>query len=204
MSHRAESSGSNALPGRSPLLFTTDRSLLLIIDVQEKLAPLVDGSQRVVWNIGRLLQGASLLEVPTMASEQYPQGLGATIPALPLDGIAVVEKRMFSCRECSSIRQRLLDERRDQVVICGLETHVCVQQTVLDLLPDGYQVQVVADAVSSRFASDREVALRRMELSGAVLTTTEAILFEWCETARHPRFKDLSRLIREPFSASDA
>lgn len=200
----ADNSKSSGLPGRSPLLLSPSRSLLLVIDVQERLAPLVDDSQRVVWNIRRLMQGSALLEVPTMVSEQYPQGLGPTVASLDVTRAPIVEKRMFSCRECSEIRQRLSQDDRDQIVICGLETHVCVQQTVLDLLPDGYQVQIVTDAVSSRFKHDRDMALRRMEISGAVLTTTEAILFEWCESSTHPKFKALSRLIREPFSTGDA
>lgn len=170
---------------------------LLVIDVQEKLIPAILESQRVIWNIRRLVDGAQLLDIPVSATEQYPQGLGSTIPAIGERLNSRDEKMMFSMRECQAIMDRWSDSGRHNILLCGIETHVCVQQSVLDLLAEGFAVFLAVDAVGSRFDVDAQIALRRMEASGATLTTTEAALFEWCETAAHIRFKSISKLIRE-------
>lgn len=187
---------------RSPLLLDRTKSGLLIVDVQEKLIPLLPGKNRIVWNLGRLLAGARILEVSVAATEQYPRGLGSTIETLaaPLAevGAPVPEKLRFSCAECSEIFVDWRDRGIDQILVAGIETHVCIMQTVLDLMSDGFDLFVAVDATGSRYAVDRDTALHRMEASGATLTTTEAALFEWCGIAGTEAFKSISQLIREP------
>ena len=170
---------------------------LLVVDVQEKLVPAIDNHVRVVWNCRRLVDGANLLGLPVVATEQYPKGIGPTVAELAEKLGDIPEKLAFSCGECFAIFQDLRDRNIHRLLVCGIEAHVCVQQTVIDLLADGWQVYLAIDAVGSRFDVDYRTALRRMESSGATLTTTEAALFEWCQTADRPEFKALSRLVRE-------
>lgn len=170
---------------------------LVVVDVQERLLPVIAGRTRLVWNIGRLIEGARILGIPVAATEQYPQGLGPTVPELARRLGPIPSKRMFSCRGCPEVFQELQAQGIHKFLVCGIEAHVCVQQTVLDLLGAGWRVYVAADAVGSRHEVDYEFALRRMESAGAILTTTEAALFEWCETAGTPQFKEISRLVRQ-------
>lgn len=182
---------------RSPLLMSRRDTGLLVIDVQEKLIPLIVGHERIVWNIGRLLEAAAILSVPAAGTEQYPKGLGRLIPELRSRLASVPEKQAFSCLPCMAQLNEGPLAGCDKLLVCGIETHVCVQQTVLDLLSTGANVFVAVDAVGTRFAVDHEVALKRMDAAGAVLTTTESAIFEWCETAAAPEFKQLSQLIRQ-------
>ena len=182
---------------RSPELMSRGDTALLVVDVQEKLVPAIAQSARVVWNVRRLLDGAKILGLPVVGSEQYPQGLGPTVAELAERLGPVPSKLTFSCGGCPEIL-RVLEGLRDRgihkILVCGIEAHVCVQQTVLDLLADGWRVYVAADAVGSRFEVDYRTALGRMDSAGATLTTTEAALFEWCEVAGSPEFKQISRL----------
>ena len=182
---------------RSPELMSSTDTALVVVDVQEKLMPLIPGGTRIVWNIRRLIDGAKLLGLPVVSTEQYPQGLGPTVAELAARLETPPEKTLFSCRECASLFQDLSARGIFKLLVVGIESHVCIQQTVLDLLSAGMRVFVAADAIGARFAIDHEIALRRMEASGAVPTTTEAALFEWCESAAHPQFKQISQLIRE-------
>ncbi len=172
-------------------------SALLVVDVQEKLVPAIIAAGRIVWNMRRLIDGAKLLGLPVVASEQYPQGLGQTVPDLASRLEARAEKVCFSCRELPQLFTELRQRNIEKLLVCGIETHVCIQQTVLDVLADGWRAYVAVDAVGSRHDLDHQTALRRMEASGAVLTTTEAALFEWCQTAAAPEFKQISRIVRE-------
>ncbi|MDZ7618811.1 MAG: isochorismatase family protein [Patescibacteria group bacterium] len=169
---------------------------LLVIDVQERLVPAIRDWRRVVWNCGRLIDGAGILGVPVVGTEQYPKGLGSTVPGLAerLGGCST--KLTFSCRECAAAFQPFLNANRNKLLVCGMETHVCVQQTVYDLLDAGWHVYVAMDAVGSRTELDERVAIARMAAAGAVLTTTEAALFEWCERAGTAEFKQISQLVR--------
>jgi nicotinamidase-related amidase len=170
---------------------------LLVVDVQEKLVPAIAGHQRVVWNVRRLIDGAKLLGLPVVATEQYPKGLGPTVPELAGRIGAAPSKLTFSCGGCPELFEELDGRGIHKILVCGIEAHVCVQQTVLDLLAAGWRVYVAADAVGSRFDLDFQTALRRMDSSGVTLTTTESALFEWCETAGTPQFKEISRLAKE-------
>ena len=181
---------------RSPKLMSADDTALLVVDVQEKLVAVMDGREKIVFNVRRLVEGAKLLGLPIAATEQYPKGLGPTIEELADKLGEVPSKLTFSCSGCPEIFEDLVSRGMHKLLVCGIEAHVCVQQTVLDLVSAGWQVYVAADAVGSRKEVDYRTALGRMESAGAVLTTTEAALFEWCETADHQRFKEISRLVR--------
>lgn len=185
------------LPPRSPELMSADNTALLVIDVQERLIPHIADHKRIVWNIRRLIDAATILGVRVVGTEQYPKGLGPTVPVLAERLGTLPEKLMFSCRECWNLFNELKNQGIRNLLVTGIETHVCVQQTVLDFLGQGWHVYVAADAVGSRHRIDYEIALRRMEVSGAVLTTTEAALFEWCVRAGTDQFKKISRLVQE-------
>jgi len=170
---------------------------LLVVDVQGKLVTLIPDHRRIVWNIRRLLDGAAALGVPAAATEQYPQGLGPTTPELAERLGTIPAKLAFSCGECGGIFHEWQDRGIFRVLVAGIEAHVCVQQTVMDLLSAGWQVYLAVDATGSRYEIDRETALRRMDSAGATLTTTESALFEWCQKSGTPEFKQISQLVRE-------
>ncbi|MCH2370702.1 MAG: isochorismatase family protein [Pirellulales bacterium] len=185
------------ISARSPELMNANDTPLLIVDVQERLLPVIKHSHLIQWNIQRLLHAANALNISTAATEQYPQGLGATVDL----GIALPETLeetvMFSCREVGTIFSRWSQAGVRKILICGIETHVCIQQTVLDLLAEGFRLYLATDAMGERHRHDHKIALRRMESSGAILTTTEAALFEWCETSKADAFKIISGLVRQ-------
>ncbi len=150
---------------RSPELMSAGDTGLLVVDVQQKLIDLIDGHARIVWNIRRLIDAAKALGMPVLATEQYPQGLGPTTAELsPLLG-RVVNKTAFSCGASVELCQELRSLGRSKWLVCGIEAHVCVQQSVLDLLAEGFNIYVAADAIGSRYSIDYEIALRRMETS---------------------------------------
>ena len=182
---------------RSPELMSATDTGLIVVDVQQKLISLIDGRARIVWNIRRLIDGAKLLGLPVLASEQYPQGLGPTSPELASRLEHVFEKTAFSCGGCDELCKRLGSQERRKWLVCGIEAHVCIQQTVIDLLGEGFRIYVAVDAVGSRYKIDYETALRRLESSGATPTTVEAALFEWCDDSKSPAFKQISQLVRE-------
>lgn len=174
---------------------TAKGAALLIIDVQDKLLVKMAKGPLVVANSVRLIQAAKLLGIPVMATEQYPKGLGTTnkavadlIPHRP-------EKVAFHCCAVPAILEHLFAHHITHVALAGIEAHICVAQTALELMTQNFRVQIVADAVASRHEYDAEIAFRRLERCGAILTTTEAALFEWTETADHPRFKEISALV---------
>jgi len=180
---------------RSRELLSRDDSRLLIVDVQEKFVPVIPVAGQLIANCRKLIQGAQVLGVPVDATEQYPRGLGTTVPDLAelLDDRP--EKLRFSCAECLTWAAAR-DGDRCKVVVAGIETHVCVLQTALDLMAAGYEVYLPADALASRRKQDWRIALERLANSGAVITTTEAVLFEWCEVAGTEEFKEISRLVK--------
>ena len=183
---------------RSPELMSRADTALLVVDEQEKLVPFIASRAAVVWNVRRLIDGARVLGLPVAATEQYPRGLGATVPELAVRLGEIPSKLTFSCLGCPAIFERWRSEGRYKILVAGIEAHVCVQQTVMDLLAEGFRVYVAVDAVGSRFGIDCRTALARMDSAGATLTTTEAALFEWCEVAGTPEFKSISALVREP------
>jgi nicotinamidase-related amidase len=170
---------------------------LLVIDAQEKLLSLIPKRDAIIWNIRRLLDGAKILGIPQAATEQYPDRLSRTVPELRERLGPIPDKLSFSACVCDGIFDRWREDQRFRVLICGIETHVCVLQTALDLTADGFGVYVAVDAVGARQAVDHETALRRMESAGVVLTTTEMALFEWCRTSARSEFKQISALAKE-------
>lgn len=168
-------------------------SLLCVVDVQERLIPAVPDAARVIARAGLLAESARLLGVRSVLTEQYPQGLGPTPPELAAKLPKAVTKTSFSCCGCDAFAAGL--DGVESALLCGLETHVCIAQTAADLLARGLTVFIAADAVASRHACDHEIALRRLEATGAILTTSEAAIFEWCRSAEHPRFQDVRKLV---------
>ncbi len=183
---------------RSPLLMNRANSALVVIDVQDRLLPHIPNAKQLVWNVGRLIDGAQTLGVPVFATEQYPKGLGPTTESLRRRlGSGLPEKTMFSCRECGELIREFQEASVYHLLLVGIETHVCVAQSALDFMSAGFNVLIGVDAIGSRFDLDREIALRRLESSGATLTTTEAALFEWCERAGTAEFKTISQLVQQ-------
>ena len=182
---------------RSPELMNRDDTALAVIDVQQKLIPLLPGHARIVWNIRRLIDGAKILGLRVLATEQYPQGLGATVAELAARLPQIPPKTDFSSCGCDEFCRQLDATDVPKVLLAGIEAHVCVQQTALDLVGNGYRVYVAIDAIGSRHEIDYQTALRRMEIAGVTLTTTEAALFEWCRQSGTPEFKQISQLVRE-------
>ncbi len=182
-----------------PLCRLTD-SLLLCIDIQERLYDsLPDPARgRMVRNIETLVKSAALLEIPVFSTEQYPKGLGATVEplqaALPPDARRF-EKTTFSCCGADNFTETLRNTHKRQVIITGIETHICVMQTALELQNDGFEVFVADDAVCSRRMAHWKSGLNRLRQAGIVAAPTESILFEWLRDARHDQFKTISALL---------
>jgi nicotinamidase-related amidase len=165
--------------------------------MQDKLLNLIPDHEKVVANAVALIKGAKALDLPTWATEQYPRGLGPTTAAVAELIPERPAKTTFHCCAVGQLLEQLYGRHVRHVTLVGIETHVCVAQTALELLDLGFQVQVPADAVASRHKIDWEFALRRLERAGAVVSTTESALFEWTETADRPEFKAISNLIKE-------
>jgi nicotinamidase-related amidase len=178
------------------MLLERVKSLLLLVDMQERLVPFMAGAAEVTANCGILLRAAQELGVPVLASEQYPKGLGRTIPALVDLVPHRLEKLEFSAYANKAIKDELTRAGQPQIVLAGVEAHVCVLQTALELVAAGYQVFVAADAVASRRPESREAALHRLRHAGAVVITVEMALFEWLRSAEAAEFRALSKLIR--------
>lgn len=183
------------------LLCDRDRSHLLVVDIQEKLAVAMDEAERaqVYRNAGRLAQAAGILNIPVTVTEQYPQGIGHTAHAVleqAPQAARVLDKTTFSCCGAPGIMDALKSARRPQVILCGMEAHVCVLQTALGLTQEGFQVFVVEDGICSRSPRNRDNALARMAQAGVTVTNAESVMFEWLGECTHPRFKDLLKLIR--------
>jgi nicotinamidase-related amidase len=170
---------------------------LLVIDVQDKLLAKIPDADALVRNVAFLIDGARLLGLTVQATEQYPKGLGPTVPSLAERLPERLDKVAFSCAAVPAIVEGFRAAARPKVVLAGMETHVCVQQTALDLLALNFRVYVPEDAVASRYRVDHDRALRRLEQAGAIITTTEAAVFEWVGGAGAPKFKEVSRLVQE-------
>ena len=171
-------------------LLERDRAVLVVVDVQEGFRPYAT-FEEVARACSKLVRGARILEVPRVVSEQYPKGLGHTAQEVDLRDELIVEKTVFSAARAEGFELG----GRTQAIVCGIETHVCVSQTVHDLMGGGIEVHVPADAVGSRHRLDYERGLERLERAGAVVSTVESVLFELLERAGTPEFKQVQRLI---------
>jgi nicotinamidase-related amidase len=175
-----------------------NNTVLVIIDIQEKLFRFIHQRENLIDNVQKLLRGILVLNIPVILTEQYPQGLGSTLPEIKqlISEIEPIPKLSFSCCGDENFVRKLEATGRRQVLISGIETHVCVYQTVADLIKAGYEVHVVTDTVSSRTQENKKTGLNLMSSMGAALTSTETVLFELLKIASGENFKAISRIIR--------
>ena len=171
---------------------------LTVVDVQGKLAQLMHGKEALFKNIQILVQAAKILNIPILWCQQCPDALGPTIPEIAqfLEDNEPINKAAFSCCGEEQFNSRLKKLARKQVLLCGIETHVCIYQTAIDLLRQDFQIEVIADAVSSRALENKQIALNRLAAEGAKISCTEMVLFELLKTAEHPQFKQVVKLIK--------
>lgn len=171
---------------------------LVVVDVQGKLAELMHDKEKLFANCEILIKTAKALEFPVIWCEQSPKALGPTIEKLAslLTEEEPIAKYSFSCCGNAEFAERVKAVNRSQFILCGIEAHVCVYQTAMDLMDTGFEVQVVADAISSRSLENKNIALRRMESEGVKISCSEMVLFELLKTAKHEKFKELARLIK--------
>jgi nicotinamidase-related amidase len=183
---------------RNNKILLRDQTALLLIDIQEKILAVMNNADKVIDNSLKLIKGFKVLNIPIFYTEQYPKGLGTTSEILlsELQGLSPIQKMSFSCYGAGNFFTRLTDNNVTQVVVAGIESHVCVQQTVLDLVANNFQVNVAADAVSSRNDLDNKISLERMKVHGAEITTSEAILFELLVNCGTDEFKEISKIIK--------
>lgn len=191
----------NADLAPSPLRLDPARAALLVVDLQERLAAAMDAAalDRVVRNTIALVEGAKVLGLPVIVTEQYPKGIGPTLAAIRAalpDDARPIEKVDFSCAAVPAVREALARVGRDQLVVVGMEAHVCVYQTARDLAAEGRHVFVPHDAVLSRADENRRIGLSLAERAGAAVTATETVLFDLLGRAGTPAFKEISRLIK--------
>ncbi|MCB0162798.1 MAG: hydrolase [Anaerolineae bacterium] len=179
-------------------MLSIDNTILLVIDVQGKLAEVMDNRETLFANLQRMVQGAKVLDLPIVVTEQVPEKLGTTRPEIGqyLADIEPVTKRSFSCCGDDAFMSQLATLNRKQILMTGIETHICVYQTAIDLIDQGYEVQLVADAVSSRTPENRQLGLERIKEAGASLTSTEMALFELLRVAEGSKFKEISKIVK--------
>jgi len=175
-----------------------EHSCLLVIDFQEKIFPFIHQNEQLLKNVPILIRGMKILELPVFVTEQYTKGLGPTVQIIAeaLGDIPRIEKSTFSCCDEPQFSLELATSGKENVIIAGIESHVCVLQTVVDLNHQGYQAVVVADCISSRNPNDKLVAIERMRKEGAIITTYESILFELLRSSGGETFKAISKLVK--------
>lgn len=179
-------------------MLETGNTVLLLIDFQEKLFSVMHDKEKMLRNIVKLIKGIQVLEIPIILTEQYPKGLGPTIPEIKelIPNVKPIEKVCFNCCDEASFGEALGSLKRKQVLIAGIETHICVYQTAMALARTGYEVQVVSDGVSSRDMENKLVALFKMGAAGISPTTTETALFELLKVAKGDKFKQISSVVK--------
>lgn len=182
----------------NPVLLSPENTLLVVIDFQERLFPAMHEKENLLRQVKKLLQGAKVLEIPVILTEQYPKGLGPTIPEVAelLADVTPIEKTCFSCCDSEAFRNALEATGRKQVLICGIEAHICVYQTAVALKQADYEVQVVSDCVSSRDPENKIVSLFKLGSSGISPTTLELALFELLKVAGGEKFKQISNIVK--------
>ncbi|MBU5334429.1 hydrolase [Anaerocolumna aminovalerica] len=174
-------------------------SLAMVIDFQEKLIPVIDKKEILLHNTEILIKGLNVLEIPMVITQQYTKGLGMTVELLQNvfgASFQYFNKTTFSCCDDGIILEKIKSYQKKNIIICGIEAHICVQQTVIDCLAEGYQVIIVEDCISSRKENDKKIAIQRMIQEGAIITTYESILFELTRDSGNDRFKAISKLIK--------
>jgi nicotinamidase-related amidase len=181
-----------------PAPLTIENAVLVAIDFQERLLPAMSGKEKLLQNVVKLLKGAAALEVPVILTEQYPKGLGPTIPEIKalLADVKPIEKVCFSCCDNEAFSGALAALHRKQVLVCGIEAHICVYQTAMALARQGYEVQVVSDCISSREPENKAVALQKLSAAGILPTSAEMALFELLRMAQGDKFKQISNIVK--------
>lgn len=200
MGRKPSRDDSESAPGSRSRKITANNSLFLIVDFQEKLVPHIHDHEKILANLVRIGQAAPILKVPLWVTEQYPKGLGRTVPELEnhlKKGVRKFEKNTFSCFGSDEFQEEVENLRSTSLIVAGIETHVCVFQTVLNGLDAGMDVHVVADAVGSRDPENTRIALERCLQEGAHVTSTEMVLFELLGKAGTPEFKQIQALIKD-------
>ena len=174
-----------------------EHTALLVIDIQERLMPVIFEQEKIFTNVNKLLRGTEILNLETIITEQYPKGLGKTCKEVELSEKAnIIEKTCFSSMLSTEVNDQLKLTNVKSLIICGVEAHICVLKTTLDALKEGYEVHVVADAVSSRTNENKQLAIKRMRHAGAYITSVEMILFQLLDYAGTDEFKAISKLIK--------
>jgi nicotinamidase-related amidase len=176
-------------------VLSSEGAVLLLIDLQQRLMPAIGDNETVIARAARLAEAARLLDVPVVATEQYPAGLGPTVAPLAAYPSAVLAKTAFSATNDPGF-PGLLPAGAGEIILAGVEAHVCVLQTALGLLGSGRRVVVAADAVGSRESADKTAAIDRARQHGAEIVTSEMVLFEWLRDAKHPRFREVQKLLK--------
>jgi nicotinamidase-related amidase len=179
-------------------LLKSEKTALLIIDIQERILPVINNYQMVIDNTIKIIKGFKVLNLPIYFTEQYPRGLESTVSSITeaLGELKPFDKMSFSCSGAEELFNDFKKKNFSQIVVCGIESHVCVQQTVLDLIENNFQVNLAADAVSSRKEIDYKISLERMRTHGAEVTTTEAILFELLNVCGTDQFRAISKIVK--------
>ena len=179
-------------------MLDTGKCCLIVVDVQGKLAQLMHGKEALFKNIQILIEAANILNIPIIWCQQCPDSLGPTIPQIAelLSDNEPINKAVFSCCGADQFNSRLNELGRNHVLLCGIETHVCIYQTAVDLLRKGFCIDVIADAVSSRTLENKQIGIDRMTAEGTKINCTEMALFELLKTAEHPHFKQIAKLIK--------
>ncbi len=173
-------------------------SVLVVVDIQERIIPKIFGQQTVISNAVTLIKSAKILNIPIIVTEQYPKGLGSTIPEIKdlITPWQPIEKIRFSCFGNSDFSKKLKELKRDSIILCGIESHVCITQTALGGLKSGYSVFFVKDAISSRTENNRETGFERMAQAGTIPTSTEMVMFELLKEAGTDKFKQMVSMIK--------
>jgi nicotinamidase-related amidase len=179
-------------------MLNVESTAAVIIDVQGKLWNVMYEKETLLENLQKLVKGIQVIGIPIILTEQNPEGLGPTMPELMqlMPSVKPIPKFCFNCHHEENFEQVVRELNRGQILVCGIESHICVYQTALDLLNHGYEVQVIADAVSSRVASNRDITLMRLQSEGARLTTVEMVLYELLQTADNPKFKEMLKVVK--------
>ncbi len=179
-------------------MLTRENSVLVVIDFQGNLAQAMDNKQDLFDNAQKIIRGMQVLEIPILATEQIPAKLGSTIVEIAryLSGVKIISKESFSCWENQFFMKELAALNRNQILLIGIEAHVCVYQTAMDLVESGYEVQVVTDAVSSRTAQNKMTGIQKMAAGGVSITSVETALFELLKTAADSKAKQLFQIVK--------
>ena len=185
------------MPSKSELILSPENTVLIVVDIQEKLYAAIDGRREMASQAVKVIKLAKVYNIPIIATEQYPKGLGLTIPKVKdaLGDVKCHEKLHYSAFDVESFVKELESTRRKDIILVGIEAHICILQTALELIENGFEVFIAADAVSSRDPENKRLALERMRQHGAEIVVTESVLFEWLRDAAHPSFREVRKLL---------